>query len=179
MITRPWNTCGAALKNSPCCGSRAGARDARSRPAWSRTPCQRPSAIASRFDSWAGPHATSGQPSSPIHRRRPLLPDWSRSSDVSCRASGPGTDRSLIGNHPLTRAKLETRVNLIEPWWKVLRSLALKGRRFETWAEIEEAVRCATEYWNRHKHPFAWGRRRRHRTPRRLGIATVPNALTT
>ncbi len=31
-------------------------------------------------------------------------------------------------------------LNLIEPWWKVLRSLALKGRRFETWAEIEEAV---------------------------------------
>ena len=24
-------------------------------------------------------------------------------------------------------------LNLIEPWWKVLRSLALKGRRFETW----------------------------------------------
>jgi transposase len=23
-------------------------------------------------------------------------------------------------------------LNLIEPWWKVLRSLALKGRRFET-----------------------------------------------
>ena len=26
-------------------------------------------------------------------------------------------------------------LNLIEPWWKVLRSLALKGRRFETWDE--------------------------------------------
>ncbi|MFI5272992.1 MAG: transposase [Ktedonobacterales bacterium] len=24
-------------------------------------------------------------------------------------------------------------LNLIEPWWKVLRSLALKGRRFESW----------------------------------------------
>jgi hypothetical protein len=24
-------------------------------------------------------------------------------------------------------------LNLIEPWWKILRSLALKGRRFETW----------------------------------------------
>jgi len=66
-------------------------------------------------------------------------------------------------------------LNLIEPWWKVLRSLALKGRRFETWAEIEQAVRRATEYWNAHRHPFVWGRRRRHRTPRRLGIAAVPN----
>ena len=32
-------------------------------------------------------------------------------------------------------------LNLIEPWWKIMRSLALKGRRFETWAEIEQAVR--------------------------------------
>jgi hypothetical protein len=70
-------------------------------------------------------------------------------------------------------------LNLIEPWWKVLRSLALKGRRFETWPEIEEAVRRATEYWNAHKHPFIWGRRRRHRTPRRPGVAIVPNVATT
>ena len=27
-------------------------------------------------------------------------------------------------------------LNLIEPWWKMLRSLALKGRRFETWEQI-------------------------------------------
>jgi hypothetical protein len=31
-------------------------------------------------------------------------------------------------------------LNLIEPWWKVLRSLALKGRRFETWEEVCRAV---------------------------------------
>ena len=66
-------------------------------------------------------------------------------------------------------------LNLIEPWWKVLRSLALKGRRFEAWAEIEQAVARATAYWNRHKHPFVWGRRRRHRTPHRLGVAAPPN----
>src|SRR6201992_1047336 len=52
-------------------------------------------------------------------------------------------------------------LNLIEPWWKILRSLALEGRRFETWAQREEAVRRATAYWNQHKHPFIWGRRRR------------------
>jgi transposase len=67
-------------------------------------------------------------------------------------------------------------LNLIEPWWKVLRSLALKGRRFDAWAEIEQAVQRATAYWNQHKHPFIWGRRRRHRTPRRLGVAAPPNA---
>ena len=65
-------------------------------------------------------------------------------------------------------------LNLIEPWWKIMRSLALKGRRFETWAEIEQAVERATAYWNEHKHPFVWGRRRRHRTPRRLGFAAIP-----
>src|SRR3954447_2364245 len=42
-------------------------------------------------------------------------------------------------------------------------------------AEIEQAVQRATEYWNQHKHPFIWGRRRRHRTPRRLGVAAPPN----
>ena len=65
-------------------------------------------------------------------------------------------------------------LNLIEPWWKVLRSLALKGRRFETWAEIEQAVERATAYWNDYKHPFIWGRRRRHRQSRRLGVAALP-----
>ena len=70
-------------------------------------------------------------------------------------------------------------LNLIEPWWKILRSLALKGRRFETWPEIEEAVRRATAYWNAHKHPFLWGRRRRHRPARRSGVAVVPNAAAT
>jgi transposase len=65
-------------------------------------------------------------------------------------------------------------LNLIEPWWKALKSLALKGRRFETWAEIAQAVERATADWNEHKHPFLWGRRRRHRQPQRLGIAALP-----
>jgi hypothetical protein len=65
-------------------------------------------------------------------------------------------------------------LNLIEPWWKVLRSLALKGRRFESWEEVCRAVEEATAYWNKHRHPFIWGRRRRHRPRRRPGIAAVP-----
>ena len=67
-------------------------------------------------------------------------------------------------------------LNLIEPWWKVLRSLALKGRRFETWEEIKTAVEAATAYWNTHRRPFVWGRRRRHRVHRRAGLALVPLA---
>jgi transposase len=72
-------------------------------------------------------------------------------------------------------------LNLIEPWWKVLRSLALKGRRFETWQEVCNAVRVATSYWNAHRHPFIWGRRRRHRYARcshrqlSLGLALPGN----
>lgn len=64
-------------------------------------------------------------------------------------------------------------MNLIERWWKVLRSLALKGRRFETWAELCEAVKAATVYWNGHRHPFIWGRRR-HQARRASAIALVP-----
>ncbi len=68
-------------------------------------------------------------------------------------------------------------LNLIEPWWKVLRSLALKGRRFDTWAEVCQAVEQATSYWNDHRHPFVWGRRRkRRRTARPAGIARPPLA---
>jgi hypothetical protein len=62
-------------------------------------------------------------------------------------------------------------LNLIEPWWKILRSLALKGRRFETWEEVCQAVAAATGYWNHHRHPFIWGRRRRHRARRKPGLA--------
>ncbi len=65
-------------------------------------------------------------------------------------------------------------LNLIEPWWKVLKSLALKGRRFTTWEELCAAVQEATAYWNKHRHPFIWGRRRRHRPRRRPGVARVP-----
>ena len=65
-------------------------------------------------------------------------------------------------------------LNLIEPWWKTLRSLALKGRRFAIWDEIWTAVKRATDYWNAHCHPFVWGKRKRRRTPRSAGIGTLP-----
>ena len=65
-------------------------------------------------------------------------------------------------------------LNLIEPWWKILRSLALKGRRFENWAAICQAIAAATAYWQAHKHPFVWGRRRRHQPRRQPGIALKP-----
>jgi len=65
-------------------------------------------------------------------------------------------------------------LNLIEPWWKILRSLALKGRRFASWAQLCQAVEAATRYWNAHRHPFRWGRRKRPRPARPAGIARLP-----
>ena len=67
-------------------------------------------------------------------------------------------------------------LNLIEPWWKILRSLTLNGRRFATWAEICQAVEAATHYWNAHRHPFVWGKRKRRRPARPAGIARLPVA---
>ena len=47
-------------------------------------------------------------------------------------------------------------LNLIEPWWKQIRSLALKGRRFDTLEELTCALEAALIYWNQHRHPYCW-----------------------
>ena len=47
-------------------------------------------------------------------------------------------------------------LNFIEPWWKQLRSLALKGRRFETLEELTASLQEALVYWNDHKRPYRW-----------------------
>jgi transposase len=65
-------------------------------------------------------------------------------------------------------------LNLIESWWKILRSLALKGRRFESWEAVCQAVEAATAYWNAHRHPFVWGRRRRQQPRRKAGLGLLP-----
>ncbi len=67
-------------------------------------------------------------------------------------------------------------LNLIEPWWKILRALALKGRRFATWEELWTAIEASTAYWNDHRHPFVWGRRKHRTSPRQAGIAHLPVA---
>jgi transposase len=47
-------------------------------------------------------------------------------------------------------------LNLIEPWWKQLKALALKGRRFENTDELINAFCDSLEYWNAHRHPYTW-----------------------
>jgi hypothetical protein len=53
-------------------------------------------------------------------------------------------------------------LNLIEPWWKQLRSLALKGKRFETLDELTDALNQALAYWNAHRHPYTWKKKPQH-----------------
>jgi transposase len=50
-------------------------------------------------------------------------------------------------------------LNLIEPWWKQIQSLGLKGRRFESAKELEEALFAALAYWNAHRHPYTGKKR--------------------
>jgi hypothetical protein len=52
--------------------------------------------------------------------------------------------------------KYACRLNLIEPWCKQLRSLALKGRRFETLDELTSTLNQALEYGNAHRHTCVW-----------------------
>lgn len=94
-------------------------------------------------------------------------------------SSHRGTDVLLFMlAHPrwemVFQPKYAAYLNLIEPWWKILRSLALKGRRFATWAEVCAAVEAATRYWNAHRHPFHWRSRRRRHAARPPGIACLP-----
>jgi transposase len=50
-------------------------------------------------------------------------------------------------------------LNLIEPWWKHLRSVALKGRRFKNLDQLTQALNDALDYWNIHNHPYSWKKR--------------------
>jgi hypothetical protein len=65
-------------------------------------------------------------------------------------------------------------LNLIEPWWRTLRSIALNGRRFDSPEELEHAIARGTCYWNEHRHPYNFGSRRHRKTPRKPGIASLP-----
>ena len=69
-------------------------------------------------------------------------------------------------------------LNLIEPWWKILRSLALKGRRFETWPDRRSRP-ARHRVLERPQASFVSGRRRQHGPARRSGVAVcqMPNNL--
>jgi hypothetical protein len=60
------------------------------------------------------------------------------------------------------------------PAGKVRRAKIILLRFFQTWDEIEEAISRAVDYWNAHRHPYVWGRRRRRRAARKPGVAGPP-----
>jgi DDE superfamily endonuclease len=77
-------------------------------------------------------------------------------------ADNPGSHRApdvlpFMLAHPrwemVFQPKYAAYLNLIEPWGKILRSLALAGRRFETWDEVREAVAQATASARRSRRP--------------------------
>lgn len=71
-------------------------------------------------------------------------------------------------------------LNLIEPWWKQLKSLALKGCRFETLDEITQALLKAEDYWNAHRHPYIWKKRPQEQLPLSGGFGVChQNAIST
>ena len=70
----------------------------------------------------------------------------------------PGVQILFLPNHACW-------LNLIEPWWKQLKSLALKGNRFETLDEIILALYEAADYWNAHRHPYVWKKRPQEQLP--------------
>jgi hypothetical protein len=47
-------------------------------------------------------------------------------------------------------------LNLIEPWWRTLRNLALKGRSFTQTKQMALAIQHGTAYWLAHRHPYVW-----------------------
>ena len=70
-------------------------------------------------------------------------------------------------------------LNLIEPWWKQLRSLALKGRRFESTDQLVAALNDALAYWNAHAHPYVWKKRPQQQVQLlgEYGLAILPTYI--
>lgn len=119
--------------------------------------------VLDQVDAWVAPEA---------ERVSAVLDNRSshRAADVLLWALAH--PRWEVGFQPTSAAEL----NLIEPWWTIPRSLALKGRRFATWEEVWQAVAAGAASWNQHRHPFVGGRRRKRRPARSAGIACLPVA---
>jgi transposase len=78
--------------------------------------------------------------------------------DLPPRISGE-TQTALLAwpeGHLLSLTKYACWLNLIEPWWKQLRSLGLKRRRFMCGDEIIEAIIQAAMYRNTRRCPYVW-----------------------
>ncbi|MGC8489656.1 MAG: IS630 family transposase [Clostridia bacterium] len=54
-------------------------------------------------------------------------------------------------------------LNLIEPFWRVLKDQMLKGADFQSRPDFRAALRCFLTLYNRRCHPYIWGRQRKAR----------------
>ncbi len=60
--------------------------------------------------------------------------------------------------HPVYLPTGAAWLNLIEPWWRLLRRNALAGRTFENVPEVEQSVALGTHQLNGRAKPWVWGR---------------------
>ncbi len=93
-----------------------------------------------------------GRPSPEAAHRFAALDNLGRLRAADVPLYSPAHPRWAFVLQPVCIAHL----NPIEPWWRVPRSLALNGRRFEAWVEVSAAA-ARTACWNAHRHPFASG----------------------
>jgi transposase len=54
-------------------------------------------------------------------------------------------------------------LNLIEPFWRILKDQMLKGSDFQSPPEFRAALRCFLALYNRRCNPYIWGRKRKAR----------------
>jgi hypothetical protein len=117
--------------------------------------------VLGQVEAWIDP---------PAARVSAILANLSRHRTIDVRRWALAHPRWEFGFPPTDAASR----NLSEPWGKSRRALALTGRRCETWAAGCAAVAAGTAYWNKHRHPFGWGRRQARRRARRAGVARLP-----
>lgn len=139
---------------------RPAAGEALTRPHPSRSAADRVD-FPERVEAWVPAEVTR------VHAIADNLPGH-RAADVLLSARA--CPRREFAFQPKYAAHLDP----IEPWWEARRSLASKGRRFETWEAACRAVEGATARRDKHRRPSVRGRRRRHQPRRRPGIAPVP-----
>jgi hypothetical protein len=93
--------------------------------------------------------------------RRPLPAGWRGRALAAPPAPPPpagspnGPDRRA-GGGAAVHARIGCWLNLLEPWWKPWRRLALNGRRCEHVDGVIEAIVPAVAYRNAHRDPSVW-----------------------
>lgn len=87
----------------------------------------------------------------------------------------------ILDNLSVHRATDVLVFSLAHPRWEVVFQprYAAYLNLIEPWEQVCQAIRQAMVYWNKHRPPFVWGRRRRHQPRRPAGVALAPNVTRT